>query len=341
MTRETRTHEAAASWFLRLNGEDCSDADRDAFRAWRADPKNAAAYAAVEAAWAWSGSGTDGAGLQLLREEARALPRRRLPWPGVAAAGIAAVVLVAAGILLWSPGRHPDETRMAATPSAETPVPDAAVYDTAIGERSTVTFGDGSVVFLNTSTRLQADYSADARKVVLLEGQALFEVATDPERPFVVIAGDRRVTALGTAFDVRLDEDRFQVTLIEGRVRVERSDAAAGEARGARTELEAGQQLIDAADSGVEVREAPVGRVTSWREGRLIFEDEPLAAAVSEMNRYSTTRILLDDPALGRLRVSGVFRTGQPDVFVEALVACFPIDVAPDPARDQIVLTRR
>lgn len=340
MTRETRIHEAAASWFLRLNGQGCSDADRDAFRAWRADPKNAAAYAAVEAAWVWSGSGANALEMRAHRQEARALPRRR-PWPGMATAIVAAVILATAGILLWSPARHSGDTQLAATPPAETPAPNAGVYSTAIGERSTVTLDDGSVVFLNTNTRLRADYSADARKVVLLEGQALFEVAKHPERPFVVVAGDRRVTALGTAFDVRLDEDRFQVTLIEGRVRVEHRSDDAGARHSGRTELQAGQQLIDSALSGVEVRKAPVGRVTSWREGRLIFEDEPLAAAVSEMNRYSTTRILLDDPALERLRVSGVFRTGQPDVFVEALVAYFPIEVAPSSAKDEIVLTHR
>lgn len=341
MTRDPGTNvqdrrEAATSWFLKLRGEECSAADRAAFDAWESDPQNAATYAAVEAAWVWAGSGAETKEIDALRKEARHLTSRRLPWQGIAAGVVAAAVLGVAGTAFLS--FRPDRVYDAQV--AAEPVPShAAVYGTAIGERSTVTLGDGSVVFLNTNSRLQADYSAAGRNVLLIHGQALFEVAKDPDRPFVVTAGDHRVTALGTAFDVRLETDSLQVTLIEGRVRVEDRDGASGESSGDPAELRAGQQLIDSATAGIEVHEAPVGRVTSWREGRLIFEDEPLAEAVAEMNRYSTTRILLSDPALERLRVSGVFNTGQTRSFVDALVAYFPIAVSPAPGDDRIVLT--
>lgn len=344
MTRDSRTdapnrREIAATWFLHLRGEKCSAADRSAFEAWESEPQNAAAYAAVEAAWALAGSGAETKEIHALLDQARRLTRRRLPWPGIAAAVAAAAVLGVAGTQFWSFSRdRADDAEMVAAPSAQPPSPDAANYSTAIGERSTVTLGDGSVVFLNTNSRLRADYSAAARNVVLLQGQALFEVMEATDRPFIVTAGDRRVTALGTTFDVRLEQDSFQVTLIEGRVRVEDMDGSSGKSPGGLAELEAGQQLIDSTTAGVEVREAPVRRVTSWREGRLIFEDEPLADAVAEMNRYSTTRILLSDPALERLRVSGVFKTGQTQGFVEALVAYFPIVVSPASAKDRIVL---
>src|SRR5690606_3672714 len=112
-------------------------------------------------------------------------------------------------------------------------------------------------------------------------------------------------------------------------------DRGTGTAAPRRTELAAGQQLVDSGTEGIEVRDAPVRRITSWREGRLIFEDEPLAAAVAEMNRYSRTRIRLADPALGRLRVSGVFRTGQSEAFAEALVAYFPIAAEPHPSGNE------
>lgn len=338
MTRESRVHEAAARWFLRLNGKRCTAEDRESFRAWRSEPANAAAYAAVEAAWAWSGNAAEPAEVDSLPEQARTrAPARALPL-AAAAACIVAAALVAGWLLGWPPSRAPDEAALA--DAARAPAAAADVYGTGVGERSTVTFSDGSLVFLNTSTRLRAELSAGARHVVLLEGQALFEVAHDPERPFVVTAGEHRVTAIGTAFDVRLDQDRLQVTLIEGRVSVENPAARDGAAP-ARTELEPGQQLIDAAGGGVEIRTAPVKRMTSWREGRLIFENEPLSAAVEEMNRYSTTRIRLADPALGELRISGVFRTGQSRVFAEALAAYFPLDASLAPGHDEIVLSAR
>lgn len=336
--RDSDRRERAAAWLLRLRDEDCGADDRAAFEAWEADPRNAAAWRSVSAAWTLAGAGAETEAIRAWRTQARNLPARRRPWRALAAAlaaGVVAAAIFGYRELAVQPAPGP---QAAATerPAAPAPVPSA--YGTAVGERSTITLSDGSVVFLNTASRLRVDYSGDVRNVALLEGQALFEVAAEPQRPFVVTAGGRRVTALGTSFDVRLERDRLQVTLLQGRVRVENRTGARS-ASAAPTELSPGQQLIESPGDGTAVRPVAVARVTSWREGRLVFEDDLLADAVAEMNRYSTTRILLGDPALAQLRVSGVFHTGQTQNFVEALTAYFPIAVAPESAAGRIVLT--
>ncbi len=239
----------------------------------------------------------------------------------------AAVALAAAVVLLivlrpLNPG---------VTPQA----PSGPSYATAVGERSTVTLGDGTVAVLNTNTRLEAAFSAQARVVKLLRGQALFEVATDPARPFTVIAGEQRITAVGTVFDVRFAGDAVAVVLVEGVV-----DVVPGEPGAARLEdpapeprpvrLRAGQRLVTTAVAGPQaplVEAADVELATMWRQGRVFFDDVPLSAAVAEMNRYSMSTIVVTDPSLDRHRVNGMFRTGQQTSFVEALAAYFPITV--------------
>jgi len=197
-------------------------------------------------------------------------------------------------------------------------------FATAVGEHSTIPLQDGSTVVLDTSSKIQLSFTPVERAVRLIRGQALFEVAKNPSRPFVVYAGDRRIVALGTSFDVRLQDASVRVTLVEGRVAVDRVSAPAFSRP---TELTPGQQLIASPSSPVEVHHADMASVTSWREGRLMFSDEPLAAAVAEVNRYSRTKIVLADPALASLRISGVFRTGQITGFVAALETRFPLQI--------------
>jgi transmembrane sensor len=214
--------------------------------------------------------------------------------------------------------------------------PGSFFYSTAIGERSTIALEDGSTLVLNTATRLRVDFTRSARNVTLLSGQALFEVASDARRPFTVQAGDRRITALGTAFDVRVEAGVVRVTLLEGRVAVEEPGRPAN-----REELTPGQQLLAASRGAATVRHADVERVTSWRDGRLVFENEPLAGVVAEVNRYSNRKVVLSDPALGELRISGTFRIGSPVNFISALRDYFPIEASEAGAHGDLVLSRR
>jgi transmembrane sensor len=132
--------------------------------------------------------------------------------------------------------------------------------------------------------------------------------------------------AVGTAFDVRLDGPRMQVTMVEGTVRVERavSDTTA---RDSNATISAGEQLTVDDLQLDRIRSADAERATSWQRGQLLFDNTRLADAIAEMNRYSERQLELRDPTLADLRISGAFSTSRPAVFVEALTMYFPIDV--------------
>jgi transmembrane sensor len=321
-----------------LRAADCSEAERRAFAAWyAADAGNAADYEALQTMLAGLREAREMPEIRALREAAlNAAPpvdERQWRWPswGLAAATVA---LVAVGLTYFS-----------LQESFEPFHPEPSTFATAIGERSTTTLEDGSVAVLNTNTRLQLAFSAQERRVILLQGQALFEVSHDPDRPFVVMAGEQRITAIGTVFDVRLDGDDVRVTLIEGVVEVKAeaplgTDLAGSAGSPVPVRMTAGQTLVTKALATPEppvVAEAEVERATIWRHGRVFFDDAPLSEAVAEMNRYSTTQIVVRDIALDRFRVNGMFRTGQQSNFVLALEQYFPLAVEHDP-KGRIVL---
>jgi transmembrane sensor len=241
---------------------------------------------------------------------------------GLIAAGAAGVVVLAS-FTLSRPGAPPP-------PAAPRPSPSAAnaavkTYATGVGERLNVTLDDGSTVELDTASRLEVAYSAARRELRLVAGQALFQVAHNKARPFIVTAGDRRITATGTAFEVRLDGRRVRVVLVEGHVVV--ADAAPGQAvPSAGQELSAGEQLVARPAGPMSVGPADLDRTSSWRRGQLIFRDDTLPAAVAEFNRYTTTRLVVDDPAVAALKISGVFGSASTDDFIAAIEAYFPVD---------------
>ena len=166
-------------------------------------------------------------------------------------------------------------------------------------------------------------------------GRPLFEVAKNPDRPFVVEAQSRRLVAVGTAFDVRLEEAGVQVTMVEGTVRVEHIPKKAARELAATerpaspkvTMLTAGQQLMTDSGDKDEVRNTNADHVTSWQRGQVIFENARLADAIAEFNRYSDNELELENPSLQELRLSGAFATGRPAVFIEALTTYFPIKI--------------
>ena len=183
------------------------------------------------------------------------------------------------------------------------------------------------------------------RRVRLVSGQAWFQVAHNTARPFVVDAGDRRITALGTAFDVRLgrDERTVQITLAEGRLAVEaiqsrlvRLIRAAPPA----SVLIPGDSLVVSDAKPVLSREADVAKISSWRQGHLIFEGDTLEKAVEEVNRYSSMQIVVAEPSLANLPVSGVFQAGHSRSFIETVTGHYPISAAEQPD-GRVVLTRK
>lgn len=213
-------------------------------------------------------------------------------------------------------------------------------YRTAIGDLQEVPLADGSIATLSSDSRLVVTLSHGERHVDLQQGEAFFAVAKDPARPFVVSAGGRRVTAVGTRFAVRRDAADLRVVVTEGLVRLE-SDRRPNGLRQPTTLLPAGSVAL-ASDTGVVVHAGSVQRAEeylSWRSGFVNFHDTPLAAAAAEFNRYNTRKIVIGDASVGTMRVGGNFRWSNVDAFVRLLAQGFPIQARQQ--GDSIVLTRR
>lgn len=326
--RNDDIYAAAAQWHTRLE-EDASPLACAEFDAWlAADDRHRAAFEAVERSLSRMAAAAVEPRIMRLRREALAATKR----PGwLRIAGVAATVLGAAiaSAYFALPKAHPGLSSERAPGIANTA--EGGAFRTAVGERSNVTLADGSSVALNTNSRIDVRFTAQERSIRLLEGQAWFQVAKDVKRPFVVEAGDQRVTALGTAFDVRLGErDTVQVTLAEGRVSVEpiRSKLAQLiQPQASRAELNPGEALIISAETPATRRKADLSKVMSWRSGQVVFDNDTLETAIAEVNRYSATRVELADRELGELRVSGVFKAGHSESFVETVTGHFPIRV--------------
>src|SRR5690606_12155282 len=209
----------------------------------------------------------------------RPKPRRGL-WAGVGV-GLAASLLaaVALGTGLVSFGPQVDAPQLAGKPMpasvASPKVPDSGEFATAKGERRTVRLADGSTITLNTDSAIRVGYVADRRLVRLLRGQALFEVARDPHRPFVVQAGAKQVTALGTIFEVRLAAERMKVMVVEGKVVVdeveERPDNGAPVM--VPTVLAHGEALVAAEGAKPLLTKVDTDQQLRWREGFVEFGD--------------------------------------------------------------------
>ncbi len=187
---------------------------------------------------------------------------------------------------------------------------------------------DGSEVTLNTDTVVRTRADGDKRLVYLEKGQAFFKVAKDRRHPFVVSAAGRTVTALGTAFDVRVDGGALKVVLVEGKVRVESAKVAAlpqqtssqpMAATDQATEMSAGSQLVAPDDADWRLTRTDTARETSWLTRQIVFDDEALGDIVEEMNRYTVKKMTIDDPMLAERRLSGIYAAGDLAAFSEAL----------------------
>src|SRR3546814_7268470 len=178
------------------------------------------------------------------------------------------------------------------------------LYATDLGEQRTERLPDGTRIILNTQTAVEVRYSRQRREIALQHGEAMFEVAHDAARPFVVATGDGSVTALGTRFQVRNEGAGAIVTLLEGSVEVT--------SQADRRQLKPGEQArYGAGAMGIDVRQIDPPATTSWLQGRLDFSGLPLAEAISEANRYSGVKLRLGDPRLADLPVGGSFRTDR------------------------------
>lgn len=216
-------------------------------------------------------------------------------------------------------------------------------YATAVGERKTVQLDDGTRVLLNTNTRLDVDYSNNHRRVVLHQGEAHFDIAHNPERPFEVYAGEGLVRALGTAFNVYLKADDVEVVVTEGSVAILPTKAALTQLPSSPPKASsqhkppelaarvlAGTVVTYDRHTAEHVMQEALGEddsKLSWHEGMLVFRNEPLARVIEEVNRYTTQKIVIPDREVRLLKMGGFFKVSDIDSVFDALEKGFDLQV--------------
>lgn len=318
--------ENAAGWIVRMKSGDVQENERAAFLDWLAEADaNALAYKRAEAAWAIFDDPADSPTLISLRASALAAgPSPKRGFWLASAVGIAASILVALAAL----GPLPFMSQQTESTLASKDIGSLKEYITAKGERKILRLSDGSKITLNTDSSVSYSYTPHGRLVYLQRGQALFEVAKDPKRPFIVQASDQKITAIGTVFEVRLDTNLTKVTLIEGKVIVDDAGIIPKNRKAAivPTIHNPGNALVTIEGAQPELVKIDLGQQLRWREGFVEFNDIPLADAVKEMNRYSQKPIQIDLSNPDEMRVSGVFRTGNNERFASIISEVLPIE---------------
>jgi transmembrane sensor len=279
----------AAAWLARLQGPYRSESSEVAFRAWlKSDPAHEDAFERATEIWDML-PGMDlpavDRRLDTARDEAEAADAHSRRGVLAMAAGVAALLGVGGSYAFLS--RPP-------------------VHETVVGEQQVVMLEDGTRVSLNTDSKLAVLYSDGERRVRLDRGEAMFEVMKDPARPFIVDADEQHVRALGTTFIVRRDVDRTAVTLLEGKVEVTGPSSVKG---GRIALLTPGERVTVNPAAGAALDRPSVEAVSAWRRGEVVFEDTSLLQAAEELNRYSEDNLVVADPSLASLRISGVFAT--------------------------------
>lgn len=356
---------AAADWFARLQEEDASEHDFQQWQSWMsAAPEHECAYREIENAWHLIGkvdpppwvsaqelakdSRTDsvaagptncrvaqqahqagqdpglspGIPVAQARRDA-AISNRSLPW------SLAATVLmvVALGVALQFAGDR-----------------SASDYSTATAEQRSIRLSDGSRVTIGAASRITPKFEDATRRITLDYGEAFFEVAHDPARPFVVVVSGIEVRAVGTAFNVRTSDDRVLISVAEGRVAVtpgKSSFAAPHEnmenknwntvggvekSAPAAVLVSAGHELTLTPEGNPEQQERPASEIATWRDGRFEYRGEELRHVVEDLNRYADPPIVLSDDA-AMLRYSGTVFPDQIDEWLEGVSGALPVAV--------------
>jgi transmembrane sensor len=228
--------------------------------------------------------------------------KRRNYWRGALAASVLLMAIAATWALL----------------------PQRGSYRTEVGGMQRVALADGSRITLNTDSEVRVAFAERERRIQLRRGEVFFEVAKDPSRPFVVVAGDRRVIAVGTSFSVRREHEDIRVVVSEGQVRMESSAGAVAQPVSI---LSAGS-IASSDRQSVLVQKKTLNDVTqylSWRTGFLVFQSTSLADAAAEFNRYNDDQIVIENATLAGMKIDGNFRSDNVDAFVRLLGQNFPV----------------
>lgn len=301
----------ASAWIVTLHGPERTTAVERGFRRWLAE-RPMHQYAFEHATDTWNRTRA------LVRRSAAvevSVPRAVIEQPrrGTARASIVAlaasllIAIISLGVYLQG-----------------------SAFETAVGERRAVVLDDGTQVTMNTTTRMSVEFDKQRRRVRLSAGEALFEVAKNSAWPFVVMVGDREVTALGTAFLVRSEAGRVAVTLLEGKVAVTEGahTVEASELRRANEVILAPGQRIVFEERGAPVLDRPeIQKLTAWQQGLVNIDDLTLDQAAAEMNRYTTTKLVVEGPAAA-LRVSGIFRVTDLENLAQAVAMTYGLTIS-------------
>lgn len=343
--------EIASEWLFRLHAEEVGDAEIADWIQWcERDPQNLEAFEEVQAMWKDYGELPEAAKRRLqarrhrvaeiaMRSASKPRPagrfeilRRIHGWrPAIAVAF--GVSLIGIAIAITAELSRRDQISPVSSQAFKTP----------IARNEEATLPDGSIVAIGAKSSLSLDFAAKERRLRIGNGQAYFKVAPDRLRPFVVDAGPVHVRAIGTAFDVRKNDDRVVITVTEGTVEVLPSEdrgEESGMSKETRLQVLAGYQLTWAAGGKeVKLNQTDPASATAWRTGRLEYFGEPLWVVVSNVNRYSTRQIVIAEEELGRVQFTGTVFVRSIDDWIAAIQQAF--DLTAESRTDGSIAIRR
>lgn len=319
----TEAEREASGWIVRIKAHDATEAEREAFEAWRnADPANAAAYAKMERTWGLVAS------MQHLKGRAAANdaapPRHTWTRPAIA---LAASAVLAIGALYWftrsptaAPGQH---------------------YVTAPAEIRTITLADGSTITLSGAGEASIGIGDNERRVQLTAGSALFDVQHDESRPFIVETPQGDIRVLGTEFVVRIAGDKVRTTVLRGSVSgaAQRSGLFAGQSEPVTAQINEEIVLSEGNAELIEINAEVIPRRLAWRENMLAFDGETLNEAIAEVSQQTGWQFELADPSLGDERVGGYVHA-DPEAFIELMSSSLNVEARREGER-RVVLSRR
>ncbi|WP_455911308.1 FecR family protein [Pseudomonas putida] len=315
---DSRARDEAAQWFVRLQEDDLSSAERQRFDAWRNErPEHQYEFDVLQGMWS-AADLLPKARLQALCEAPVERPRRRAV---VRYAAAASVVAIALGLGLFS--------------GLDQPTPYSAQFSTRVGEHRQVALPDGSVMDLNSRSVVAVHYEKGRRGVEIKQGEAMFSVEHDTRRPFIVVAGAGQVTVTGTRFDVRRDDDQTRVVVEAGTVKVR------GRSTDQRVTLTAGRGThIDSQGQVAAAYAVNADELTAWRSGKLVFNNATLGELAREVSRYREQPLRVSTAAVSNLRLTSVFNARDTDALLKALPRILPVALRSLPDGSQEIISR-
>jgi transmembrane sensor len=321
-TPDDQALEAASHWVAVLKRGEPGVRDRRALKAWLArDAANAAALNLMLDVWdtleplrrqADGMVRTEATAKRCTHSKRPILAKRSIlawmPVGGLALAGLAAALLLAPSFV--------------------------QTYTTGLGEMKSVALADHSTVWLNTDSRLSVALSPFGRRLRLERGEGEFKVAHEAWRPFVVSTANASVRATGTDFSVRAEADGSRIVLVQGRVKVSRSDD------GETADLHAGTVLVAPLRGAFRLSKADSDTDLAWRRGELIFYERPMGEVVQEFARYTGVKVGFADDAARRMRISGAFRATDFKAFLRDIATLYHVHASTDKNAEVVIGSR-